>query len=65
MSEEAGSVGALTGPEDAKAGRPASPFIVLAVHMPVAFSVAWLAARHDRPDLLCMTCEALRQGGVL
>ena len=65
VNKKAGSGATLSGPIDAKVFCPAISYIWSLVPLPEDILSAWAKAYRSHPDLLWVTCEALRQGGVL
>jgi hypothetical protein len=64
IEEGAGAAPTAPGPDDAKAASPATLHIIAMSRWPIAFSAAGLFSWGFRPELPCITCEALRQGGL-
>lgn len=65
VNKKAGSGATLSGPIYAKGLCPAISSIWSLVPLPEDILSAWAKAYRSHPDLLWITCEALRQGGVL
>jgi len=65
LSKEAGKRCNASGLQDAIAERPASPHNLAVTRWLAVIVTVWIVAFRQQPELVCITCEALRQGGIL